>query len=315
MKTHIYLASIVIALAQHYACGQNPPTDPEWKATIKVVDEAGVPIRGATVEIAYFVKPQPDQSIAFGKKIGITGVDGVFSASEHSTSIELDINALKEGFYPAGKVYELGFPSQYDPVKWSPNLTLVLKGKGNQIPMYAKSVNLGMPAFDKTAAFDLMAGDWVAPYGKGASSDILFNAHCDRVSDDDYDYKLVVGFPNPGDGVQEFAMSQSDKESLLHSPHEAPSDGYQPQWIQTEVRRPGQQVKSSRDTSRNYFFRIRTVLDQNGKVESALYGKIYGDFLEFHYYLNPTPNSRNMEFDPKRDLITHLRTVEQVKAP
>jgi hypothetical protein len=110
-------------------------------------------------------------------------------------------------------------------------------------------------------------------------------------------------------------MSQSDKESALHSPHEAPADGYQPEWIQTELKRPGEPTVANRDANRNYFFRIRTVLDQNGKVKSAIYGKIYGDFLQFRYYLNPAANSRNMEFDTKRDLVTHLRPVEQVKAP
>lgn len=39
---------------------------------------------------------------------------------------------------------------------------------------------------------------------------------------------------------------------------------------------------------------------------SALYGKVYGDFrvnelrgVSFTYYLNPTPNDRNLEFDRK----------------
>ena len=49
---------------------------------------------------------------------------------------------------------------------------------------------------------------------------------------------------------------------------------------------------------------VSTVLDANGNVKSALYGKIYGDFMKFTYYLNPTPNSRNMEFDPKNNLLS-----------
>ena len=66
---------------------------------------------------------------------------------------------------------------------------------------------------------------------------------------------------------------------------------------------------------RNYFFRVRTLLDEHGNVKSALYGKIYGDFMQFAYYLNPTPNDRNVEFDPKQNLLHGLKPTEEVTAP
>jgi hypothetical protein len=64
-------------------------------------------------------------------------------------------------------------------------------------------------------------------------------------------------------------------------------------------------------------------MDASGNVTSALYGKIYGDFsqdigndaVRFTYYLNPEPNSRNMEFDPKQNLFKNLPPLEQVTAP
>ena len=65
----------------------------------------------------------------------------------------------------------------------------------------------------------------------------------------------------------------------------------------------------------NYYFRVRTKVDDGGNIVSAYYGKIYGDFMQFSYYLNPTPNSRNVEFDPKRNLMTHLKFDEGVSAP
>jgi hypothetical protein len=59
------------------------------------------------------------------------------------------------------------------------------------------------------------------------------------------------------------------------------------------------------------------VLDSNGNAKSALYGKIYGDtmMMNFHYYLNPTPNDRNVEFDPKQNLLKNLKPDEGVSAP
>jgi len=34
---------------------------------------------------------------------------------------------------------------------------------------------------------------------------------------------------------------------------------------------------------------FRTVVDNDGKIVRANYGKIYGDFMNFSYYLNPSP--------------------------
>ena len=37
--------------------------------------------------------------------------------------------------------------------------------------------------------------------------------------------------------------------------------------------------------------------------------------MSFTYYLNPAPNDRNVEFDPKQNLFTNLKRTEQVTAP
>ena len=74
-------------------------------------------------------------------------------------------------------------------------------------------------------------------------------------------------------------------------------------------------MESNWDEYRNYYFRVRTKLDENGNVVSARYGKIYGDFMQFSYYFNPTPNDRNVEFDPKQNLMTNLKPDEGVNEP
>jgi hypothetical protein len=62
-------------------------------------------------------------------------------------------------------------------------------------------------------------------------------------------------------------------------------------------------------------FRVRTKLDKNGNIVNAHSGKIYGDFMQFSYYLNPKPNDRNIEFDPKHNLMTNLGFGEGVSQP
>lgn len=76
-----------------------------------------------------------------------------------------------------------------------------------------------------------------------------------------------------------------------------------------------------------YCFRVRAVLDRDGNVKSALYGKIAGNFrfyagtiaptsgMGFDYYLNPKPNDRNVEFDPMRNLVKDLKPLEEVEEP
>jgi hypothetical protein len=124
-----------------------------------------------------------------------------------------------------------------------------------------------------------------------------------------------VSFPNQNDGIQEFTTTPMDKASALCSSQEVPADSYQPEWVQTDNRKTGHPIATNRDINRNYYFRVRTVLYEQGNVKSALYGKIYGDFMHFSYYLNPTPNSRNVEFDPKRNLMKNLKPQEGVEAP
>jgi hypothetical protein len=37
--------------------------------------------------------------------------------------------------------------------------------------------------------------------------------------------------------------------------------------------------------------------------------------MQFSYYLNPTPNDRNIKFDPKQNLLGGLQSFERVSAP
>ena len=102
--------------------------------------------------------------------------------------------------------------------------------------------------------------------------------------------------------------------SLLRNDCE-PEEGYQREWIQTRNARPNSPGKWSRDEKRSYFIRVRTMVDDTGKIVTANYGKLYGDFLSFTYYLNPNMNSRNMEFDPRQNLFGELRGSERVQKP
>ena len=308
MKHYICLTLLLLVAGCASAQISNPLYT--WKVTLKVVDESGHPIAGANASVGFFTNSEPTSLD------GITDTNGIFTASHSPKTdlIELGLEAEKALYYSTRMEIDL-FPP-YDPVKWNINQTLLLKKIGKPIAMYAKSVQSGPPVFNEPVGYDLMVGDWVSPYGKGITADMIYFGKLNRKSKNDFDYELTVSFPKPGDGIQEFTVPDTEKGSGLRSPHEASENLYQTNVVKTMNHHPGQAAKDDmNDPNRNYFFRVRTVKDSEGKIVSAHYGKIYGDFMQFTFYLNPTPNDRNIEFDPKQNLIQGLQSFEQVTAP
>lgn len=322
MNTKTILTLIAAALLTSSSCLWAQPelflTKP-WTATLKIVNESGKPVAGASVKAGYIIMPTSiGERWAFGSRggniQGLTDTNGMFAATHTDRSPSLGFQVQKAGYYKTSVSLNIGFPEQ-NANNRNIVMTLVLKKISKPIPMYAKSLNLGMPVLEKPVGYDLMVGDWVGLYGKGISADIFFTGHFDKYTNGESDFTLTVTFPNKGDGIQEFTVPESEKGSGLRSAHEAPENGYQAKWVQTDNRGPGHPIKTNRDPNRNYYFRVRTKIDSRGNIVSTHYGKIYGDFMRFTYYLNPTPNDRNVEFDPKRNLITSLNEFEGVSAP
>ncbi len=312
MKRLLCLILVVVAAS---CCTAQIRTSPhQWSATLTVVDETGQPVPGAAVWVAFSIA-SPEGTPLHQRITGLTDTNGIFAASHTDPSVQLAFHAEKPGYYPISLQHYLGFSVEKKDVNWSPTPTLVLKRVLDPIPMYAKHLLQGPPVANKSIGYDLMAGDWIPPFGNGQSTDIIFTRHLDRKAKHDYDDKLEVSFPNAGDGIQAFAVPDDQRDSGLRSPHEAPADGYQTPLVRETSEHPGQQLKFDYNATRNYFFRVRTVLDEKGNVKSALYGKIYGDFMQFSYYLNPTPNDRNVEFDPNRNLLKGLKGSQIVDAP
>lgn len=287
---------------------------PDWTITTKVLDEEGKSVDDAVVKISWYVNPPEGQSIAFTNIIGKTRQDGIFTTTQRSGSIEVMCEVTKTGYYASRKTHEFAKFKESDPAKWAPSIEMFLRKVENPVGMYAKRVEAQPPANDKLIGYDLMRGDWVAPFGKGAESDILFTRHYEKQSATQYEHKITVSFAHPGDGIQVF-RGVANAESELRSPREAPDAGFEPKLVRENSRQPGRPNRFDFDESRLYFFRVRTVLDEKGAVKSALYGKIYGDFMRFRYFLNPTPNSRNVEFDPGQNLLKGLAVPEQVNVP
>ncbi len=296
------------------------PTKP-WNATVKVIGEDGQPVNAADVLIGYTLPPYAfsDNPKYNGQFSGLTDTNGFYSATHDDRSDSLGFRVQKAGYYTTSSSYRLGDPQQY-PQRRNISTTLTLKKIGAPIAMYAKRQEMKIKKEDEPMGFDLKVGDWVTPNGKGEHTDIFFTAHRKIISERKYDCTLTVTFPNKGDGLA-VASAEPDGGSEFKTSRTAAESGYEPERIlhYSNTNQP--------ESVFGYFIRVRTVLNDDGNVKSALYGKIPGNFrffagtkapkagMAFTYYLNPTANDRNVEHNPQRNLIRDLSPLEEVKEP
>jgi hypothetical protein len=224
----------------------------------------------------------------------------------------LGFHVDKDGYYQSNMGYEFKSSSfllnRWEP--WNPTIEVVLKKKRNPVAMFQKSHEaLPVPRFDSPVGYDLEKGDWVAPHGSGMISDLVFTCTNSYVSFSEAETNCDIAFSNIQDGLQEYRFDAKN-QSLYKWPFEAPENGYAiknlNKWMSVK---PKEEYKSNYQEKLNYLFRVRSVVDQNGNVVKANYGKIEGDFrvykkgtVNFSYFFNPD-GTRNLEEDPKRNMF------------
>jgi hypothetical protein len=302
---------------------------PIARLTLKAVDEQGNPVADAHVRMS-FEGPLNwnGSSSQIVSVTGITDQNGAFSGEGHSFDTKGGL-IQKAGYYsssPESYKFEKVIGGKWQP--WNPTLNVVLKRIINPIPMYARKAQIEVPEAAESApvGFDLEAGDWVAPHGKGVTSDFLVSLKRQFTDRRNYEAGITITFPNKGDGLQPISPEDVNSGSELKLPRTAPEEGYEPKLATTIGAKAGGPGHEDAQANRSYFIRTRTVLDSDGNVKSARYGKIDGDIrldainsktciMLFTYYFNPTANDRNMEFDPKKNLSANLTADEQVTAP
>lgn len=249
---------------------------------------------------------------------GYTDKDGRVTAAAPTTGL-VGFSVTKTGYYLTTGQHDFSKSEHGRWQPWNPTVEAVLKRIVNPVPLFAKNLQTQIPVYDKPVSFDLMEGDWLAPYGKGIAGDFVFTVSRQGPSWNDHEAKLRLAFSNEGDGIQAvFARSRPGSE--LQLAHHAPAEGYQSELVLKRWWHPGVGNRSENRNDQNYWFRVRA------KDNRALYGKIHGDIvfyaghpnkpagLQFTYYLNPD-GTRNVEFDSKRNLFRNLKPPEEVRSP
>ena len=288
------------------------------RATFVVRDDRGLPVPKALIEGGFrdvtdagsrdrFKKLTDTNGMLVVKGRAMIGVGGLVTADGHYQTIT-------------------SVPLEYDQLmtlrRWDVEVPVLLKRIRNPIPMFVKGVSCdkirdtsndkkGHVVLSSLVGYDMLEGAMVAPYGKGKVMDLEFNwkwtviTTYDGVWPRDSDMLSEVRLTNGVDGIcRGIPDGSADGQigSWFRSAYEAPESGYT-NLISYYCRNRGTERDTNDDRHDLYYFRIRTQTNELGQVTNALYGKIEGQINErFAYFLNPTPNDRNVESDPKRNL-------------
>lgn len=325
MKRENKIIQFAYAMLVFLEAGANAQFAKDAAIEVRVLDEQSTPIKDAQVAVSFSVMRTSnvfDGTEPVGK-FGRTDSDGKWDISSKTTG-EIFTSAVKDGYYKS----TTNFVFHDEKEKWVAPVSLVLLKKALPIPMYAKHLEyVELPTTNSPVGYDLVAGDWVAPHGKGAESDLDFILQREFKSRYDFKWQLAVQFAGDGNGWQAISPADETSQSELRFPRTAPADGYIFKDMFLAFSRGSfGRMETNSATATNYFFQVRSERDANKRLISAKYGKLLGPIqvnvqgtktakLSFTYYLNPTTLDRNMEFDPKKNLFKGLQSMEQVSAP
>lgn len=323
------------------------------KVTFRVVNDFGQPVEDAPVTLLAFDKWVPEPGMTGTDKYkevsGRTNEEGIVVLSirskeasvkygiyDKNTSFSRVWMNFGEGDYYRNEGGRVIFTEEKDGewFRWNEIVEIVIKPVLDPIPMYACNMGNGelkVPVLNESVAYDLMKSDWLPPYGDGEVADFVFQINgeilgyrkMDRMMMLDSNMRLT--FTNEGDGIQEISIKPR-KGSVLKLPRRAPEEGYIPE-LNLKSYSDENKSFSSWNENQNYFFRVRTKKDEEGNIVSAIYGKLDGPIIygvrETHgkigmvYYLNPTPNDRNLEFDVTKNLFDprKVRAADVIQRP
>ena len=312
------LVKVIVPLFLSASFAWAQPTVPT-RATFVVRDDRGQPVPKALIEGGFYDITDYGARNEFRK---FTDTNGMLVVKGRAM-IGVGGLVTAEGFYQTTARVALDYDQLMSLRRWDVEVPVLLKRIRNPIPMYARMISnykmretsddkKGHLVLSSRVGYDLIEGDMVAPHGKGKIADMEFNWEMTIVTTNggggarDNDTLFEVKLPNCADGICRGVPDGSANGligSLFRSAYEAPESGYTKS-ISYYSHERGTKRNTDDDWHDLYYFRIRTQTNEYGQVTNALYGNIEGQINRiFQYFLNPTPNDRNVEFDGKNNLF------------
>jgi len=272
--------------------------------TFDVKNEEGQPIEDAKIVASFLGGSGTDQKEGLTNRNGSTKLSG-------SGHFGVDFRITKEGFYesvggraPRGQVVDI-----------------VLREVRDPIAMYAKYLDFYNTEYvNEVLRYDFLVGDYLPPHGSGSNADIEILWKHESSGVFHFRSDLTIEFLGENNGMVKFVVPIEKRYSSFKSDYKSVASGFIKKW-NFSISRNGvdEPELSNLDSDANYYLRIRTEVDDNGKVVYSHYGKIYGevdsDSKGVPYYINPSPNDRNIEFDWKQNLFGGLPEGLRVFAP
>jgi len=251
----------------------------------------------------------------------------------------VNIHKPPRGYYPNSFCVRHQFTQE--PVlplmHWRPTnlvITAALYKIERPVPLFVRRTLLGngQPISARVKgpfSYDLLKAAWLPPIGDGEHADIVFETMPREVFGDAevpgrpqfrgkaYKERVVAKFPGIDNGIVEVKPNPNATLMIRN----APESGYGTSCELWHSVDGCYQHHESTDKNRHFCFRIRTRRNEKGEIVESYYGKIYGDIgpvsdkknlygVTFLYYLNPTPNDRNLEWDRKTNLCDKPGNLE-----
>ncbi len=304
---------------------------PTARVSILVTNESGYPLADVAVRAVFCATN--DRSVVVPAE-GFTDTSGLFNAEGHCDGT-IGTRVTKPGYYVAGaRVPEFRDAKDGRWLPWDQTVGVVLRRIEKPVPTYAKRTWVQLPQVGLPCGYDLMEGDWVSPWGKGKVSDFIFTIQNAYTNHNNFHVIMSLACSNQHDGIQSAELPREFAASQFKWPRTAPGGGYSAAY-ETQFGRPkfgfrilgalDKRLTSEDIQKQKFYFRIRT-LERDGKIVSAIYGKLAEGFqlaiesptmckIRLSYYLNPAPLDRNMEFDLKQNLLKNIGQFEAPRDP
>ena len=280
------------------------------KVDYEVKDEDGMPVSNVVVKTRtqrdYLVMSWT-QTIKKDSYISKTDKDGQASCRFRCHHGNFDAHISAPGYYPE-VLLDLSFGANYDMKLDKVIFPRLEKKVAIRVRKIRNPVDLKLtegwfikcPLERGEYAFDLEAGAWVSPRGKGKETDLVVCV--EAVTNDSIKFmRGKIIFPRGG-AYREKLIPSLYFKSVYNADTSAVYRTSFPFEVYDDTRHLDKSYCHMPLENEDYWvFRVREVKDDKGNLLSANYGKIYGlirVFDHFHYnkcYFNTTPNDTNLE--------------------
>jgi hypothetical protein len=250
----------------------------------KVIDQHGDPVPDANIKYGTIDKFDANGSHYQGK----SDADGNFSVSGIKGAV-LTVGVWKEGYYniddksDGAFAYGIGPDStrRLPPSKDKPAI-FVLQKMGETMALLVRGVSMSIRKDGTPIEISLETGRSMATSQRDLKVEVWTN---DQTKNDQGHYNWKCRISIPGGGLVERTGQFN---------FEAPTDGYK---SSDEIVMSQSAARWSPQASREYFIKLSD--NHYARINFQMIAN--GDhFFSITSYLNPTPGSRNLEYDPEK---------------